>query len=40
LVLDDLVGIVGRRLGPSRCHATVIANPRSKYKYGILDSVA
>jgi hypothetical protein len=40
LVVDDLLGIAGRCLGPAWCHATVIANPRSKYKYGILDSVA
>jgi hypothetical protein len=40
LVVDDLLRIAGRRLSSARRHATVIANPRSKYKYGILDSLA
>jgi hypothetical protein len=39
LVVDDLLGIAGRRLGATD-HATVMPNPRSKYKYEVLDSGA
>ena len=35
LVIDDLLRIAGGRLSTARRHATVIANSRSKYKYGI-----